>query len=373
LIRAPRGLEGVIVDTTTISIGDPDGRLIYRGYDIGELAEKSGFEESAYLILRGRLPNAAELSDFSRRLVAERNITPELEDILAKLPSNAHPMDIARTGISYLGMADPDLDDPSYEANLRKAIRIVAKTPLVISAGYRLSRGVKPVKADMSLNHAANFLYMLTGKKEDEFAVRVFELTLILYMDHDFNASAFTTRAVASTGSDIYSAITAAFAALKGPLHGGANEAVMHMLKDIGEPSRTVQWVQEALAKKQKVAGFGHRVYKRVDPRVPIAKPYLAELCKKRRDTKWVEFLNILEDIMTKEKGLPPNIDLYTGPVYHLLGIPAELYTPIFAAARVVGWSAHFIEQVQNNRIIRPKAEYIGPKGLRYVPISERA
>ncbi len=373
MIRAPKGLEGVIVDTTSISLGDPEGRLIYRGYDISELAKKSTFEETAYLVLYGRLPTSQQLADFNHALSAERKIPAELVDLFAKIPSSAHPMDVARTGISYLGLMDSEVDDSSREANFRKAVRIIAKTPTVISLGYRLSKGMEPIRPDPSLDHVANFLYGLTGKVPDQLSSKVFELTLILYMDHDFNASAFTTRAVASTGSDLYGAITAAFAALKGPLHGGANETVMHMLKEIGEPARVREWVAEALAKKEKIAGFGHRVYKKLDPRVPIARPYLTELCKRSGETKWIEFLDILEEVMMKEKNLPANIDLYTGPIYHTLGIATELYTPIFAAARVVGWSAHYMEQVENNRIIRPMADYVGPSDLRYKHISERA
>jgi len=365
-------LEGVVVDTTKISFGDPEGRLIYRGYDVSELAEKSAFEETACLILYGSLPTAQRLGEFKHVLTMERHIPSELKDLFRKMPSQTHPMDVARTGISYLGLIDPDVNDQSREANLRKAMRIISKVPTVISLGYRLSRGMAPIKPDPALGHAANFLYGLTGRRPDEFSSKAFELTLILYMDHDFNASAFTTRAVASTGSDIYGAITAAIAALKGPLHGGANEAVMHMLNEIGEPERAREWVADALAKKVKVAGFGHRVYKKVDPRVPIARPYLRMLCKRAGEMKWVEFLDALEEVMMKEKNIPANIDLYTGPIYHLLGIEPELYTPIFAAARVVGWSAHYLEQIENNRIIRPKAEYVGPRGLRYKDISQR-
>lgn len=371
-IRVPKGLDGVIVDTTSISMGYPEGRIIYRGYDLQELAERSTFEETAYLILHGRLPTANQLDSFAENLTIERSIPLELQQLFSKIPSGAHPMDIARAGISFLSLLDLEVDDSSKEANFRKALRLIAKTPTIIALSFRISRGLEFLEPKPTLKHAANFLYMLTGEIPDEFSSKIFELTLILYMDHDFNASAFTTRAVASTLSDIYGAVTAAFAALKGPLHGGANEQVMEMLNEIGDPPKAESWVKEALAKKQKVPGFGHRVYKKIDPRVPIAKPHFDELCRRRGENKWVQFAGIIEYVMRREKNLPPNIDFYTGPIYHILGIPRELYTPIFAASRVVGWCAHYIEQVENNRLIRPEAEYVGPTNLKYTLISER-
>lgn len=373
-IRAPKGLENVIVDTTEISGVDPKGEhTIYRGYQIGDLAINATFEEAAFLFLYGHLPKREELEEFSKKLKENREIPKELYELFKLLPRTSHPMDIARIGVSYIGTLDEEAEKLSVDLLYKRAISIVAKMPTIIANGYRISRGLEPITPDLTYPHAKDALRMIIGREPTELESRAFEVTLILYMDHGFNASTFTARVIASTLSDMYAAVSGGLAALKGPLHGGANEKAMKMLLEIGSKEKARSYIEGKLSKKEKIMGFGHRVYKLRDPRVPVAKDFLKKLGEKNLEAlKLYEMCDEIEKVMWELKRIPANIDFYTGPLYYVLGIPIELYTPIFAMSRTVGWTAHYIEQVTNNRLIRPKAEYVGPMGLKYVPIEER-
>jgi 2-methylcitrate synthase/citrate synthase II len=374
-IRVPKGLANVIVDQTYISGVDPKGQnTIYRGYLITDIGRHASFEEAAYLILYGKLPCDEELKEFTRKLNSERWIPTKLIDALKMAPP-AHPMYYGSFGIILLGMYDPNPDDMSPEALYDRAIRIIAKLPVIFANGWYLSRYGYAVEPDRSLPHAQDVLRMLLGgrKVPGSLESRVFESSLILYMDHGFNASTFTNRVIASTLSDMYSAVAGAIGALKGPLHGGANQRALEMMLEIGEPEKVREYVVKKLKRHEKIMGFGHRVYKIHDPRTDVLREWLVKLADYHPEArKFLQMINELEKVMWELKRIPSNVDLYTGAIYHVLGIPKELFTPIFAIARVVGWTAHYIEQVTNNKIIRPKEEYVGPTGLKYVPIEER-
>src|SRR5262245_15199077 len=364
------GLEGVIAGETAVST--IEGGLRYRGYPVGELVEKAGFEEVAYLLLHGELPNRFQLASFQRRLAAARSLPHPLLDLLRVLPPAVHPMDVVRTSVSVLAHYDPETEDGTHEANLRKAERLVAQIPVAVAAHYRLSRGMEPVSGRSDLGDAANFLYMLRGQEAGADNVRALDVSLILYAEHEFNASTFTARVVCSTMADLHSAIVAAIGALKGPLHGGANEKVMDILEAAGSPERAEAWLRQSLARKDRIMGFGHRVYKTGDVRAGILKPYARKAAEAAGLLHWEKTAEILEKILAEEKNLHPNLDWPAGRLYYALGLEVPLYTPIFVMSRVAGWSAHFIEQAENNRLIRPRSRYTGPEVRKVKPLAER-
>jgi citrate synthase len=364
------GLEGVIAGETAVST--IEGGLRYRGYPVGELVENAGFDEVAFLLLHGDLPNRAQLTSFQRRLAAARSLPHPLLDLLRVLPPAISGMDVVRTCVSILAHYDPETEDSSHEANLRKAERLLAQIPLAVAAHYRLSRGLEAVPARADLAHAANFFYLLRGQEARPDDVRALDVSLILYAEHEFNASTFTTRVVCSTMADLHSAIVAAIGALKGPLHGGANEKVMDILETAGSPERAEPWLRQLLARKERIMGFGHRVYKAGDVRAGILKPYARKAAQAAGALHWEETAEIIEKILAQEKHLYPNLDWPAGRLYYALGLEIPLYTPIFVMARVAGWSAHFIEQYEHNRLIRPRSRYTGPDVRQVKPLAER-
>ena len=371
------GLEGVLAGETALcQVDEGDGGLRYRGYAIGDLAEQATFEEVAHLLLFGKLPTKEELQDFSAQLSRDWPLPGPVEAFIGIVPPTAHPMDILRTGVSLLGMADPDAADGTREANLRKSVRLLAQVPVLIAGAHRLAQGKRQVQPRADLGFAANLLYLLTdrqGGEEAKTMARVLDVSLILYAEHEFNASTFAARVAASTMTDLHAAITAAIGTLKGPLHGGANEAVASMLLEIKSRDRAEHWVREALASKRRVMGFGHRVLKRGDPRSLIIQRHAEALSRTCGDTRWYDIATILDRLMQQEKGLHPNLDFYTAVAYLLMGIPRDLYTPVFVCSRIAGWCAHVIEQQDHNRLIRPRALYTGPPPQAYVPLEQRA
>jgi citrate synthase len=371
--KAGAGLEGVVAAES--SIGDVDGIngvLIYQGLNIHDLAEHSTFEETVYLLWHGRLPKRGELDALRRELAASMRLPAEVLEMMRRFPREAEPMDALRTAVSALGFYDPQARDLSREGALRTATRLTAQLPVVVAAFERLRSGKEPVEPKPELNIASNFLYLLKGEQPSERDAHIFDVCLILHADHELNASTFTARVVAGTLADIYGAVTAAIAALSGPLHGGANTNVMKMLLEIGTPDRAEGWLREALASRKKIMGFGHRVYKTEDPRSVWLRRFSRELGESHGETRWFEILERLRELMFAEKKLYPNVDYYSGSAYYLMGIPLDLFTPIFAVSRISGWTGHILEQYANNRLIRPRAEYVGPRDLPYVPIDER-
>jgi len=370
------GLEGVIAGESALCLVDEgEAGLLYRGYSIRELAEHSTFEEVAYLLLFGHLPNQKELTEFSADLVENAVLPSLLEVFLGAVPSSSHPMDIVRTGVSLLGMVDADAADHSHDANVRKSVRLLAQIPLMVASSYRLVNGKTKVRSREDLSFAENLLYLLTGRMGDDQAkamARVLGVSLTLYAEHEFNASTFAARVTASTMTDLYSAITSAIGALKGPLHGGANEAVAEMFLDIGSRERADIWVQEALAKKRRIMGFGHRVLKKGDARSVIIQRHAESLSRICSDHRWYEIATTVDHVMQHEKGLHPNLDFYTAVAYLLMAIPRALYTPLFVCSRTTGWCAHVIEQQDHNRLMRPRALYTGPARREYVPLDRR-
>ena len=355
------GLAGIVAGETSICWVDPNAGLAYRGYDIHEMAEQANFEEVAYLLLHGELPDAAQLMEFGRLIAAERELPKPLLEMLRLLPKTMHPMDVLRTGVSMLAGFDPDLNDQSHDANMRKSIRLIARVGTLIADGWRISQGKDPLPDKNDLTHAGNFLYKLSGQVPETWQVRMLDTIFILYADHDFNASTFAARVTASTLSDMYAAVTSACGTLKGPLHGGANEESMKMLDEIKTPERAEGWMMEALARKAKIMGFGHRVYKAGDSRVPIMREIARDYGKRIGKENWVPICENLEATMEREKGLCANVDLYAAPVFTMFGFPSDLNTPIFAASRIAGWCAHVTEQHDHNRLIRPRSIYVGP------------
>ena len=367
------GLEGVITGRSSIcEVDEENCELYYRGYSILDLAEHSNFEEVAYLLLKGELPGKKDFEEFQNKLSAERKIPQKVDEALKRLPAETDPMDILKIAVGLLHTVDPDASSNTEEANMRKSIRLLAKIPTLITDQYHFAHGNEPIKPDLQLSLAANFLYMLKGKEADVFESNALDKSLILYAEHELNASTFAARVVVSTLSDMHSGIIAAIGALKGPLHGGANERAMEMLLDIEEPGKAESWVKDALSQKKKIMGFGHRVYKKMDPRNPVIKKISKELGERHGNSKWFEISERVEKIIDQEKGLHPNLDFYASSTYYLLGIPIPLYTPIFVASRVSGWVAHIMEQYSDNRLIRPRAEYTGEKKREYVPIDNR-
>jgi citrate synthase len=364
------GLEGIVAGETAIST--VTGGLRYRGYPIEELAEKATFDEVAYLLLHGELPTARQFAGFQERLDASRQLPAALHNLFPALPRTTPPMDALRSAVSVLAHFDPDTPDNSHDANLRKAERLLAQIPVAITAHDRTRRGLPFVPPRPGLSTAANFLYMLRGTEPKPDDVKALDVSLILYAEHEFNASTFTARVVSSTLSDLHSAIVAAIGALKGPLHGGANEKVMDLLREIGEPERVKDWLRDAFARKQRVMGFGHRVYKAGDVRARILKEHARRLAQATNNTKWEAMADIIEEVMEQEKNLLPNLDWPAGRLYHAMGLDVSLYTPIFVMSRVTGWSAHVIEQLDHNRLIRPRARYTGPDVRSVKPLAER-
>ncbi len=370
-----RGLEGVVATTSGICWIDGDaGVLSYRGIDIHELAAKSTFEETTYLLWFGRLPTEVELKDFRQKLADARSLDWRVIDFLRQIPTRAAPMEVLRTAVSLLGIADPEDNDNSHDANVRKCIRLTSQISMIVAGFDRLRRRLPLVDADRSLSHAANFLWMLTGEKPIAEATRAFDVALILHADHELNASTFAARVIAATLSDVHSAMTGAIGALKGPLHGGANEAVSHMLDAI-EKSHVdpVEHVRGMLARKEKVSGFGHRVYKTEDPRATHLRRMSEELGRAAGNTRWFDMSKAIEAFIKGEKKLNANVDFYSASTYTTLGITPDLFTPIFAVSRIAGWAAHVIEQHDNNRLIRPRADYTGPTyPAPYTPLADR-
>jgi 2-methylcitrate synthase len=356
------GLAGVIAGETEICWVDPNAGLMYRGYDIHDMAEQASFEEVAYLLLNGELPTIEQLGKFTREIASQREIPGAVVKMLRLLPRETHPMDMLRTGVSMLGPFDPDLNDHSHAANIRKAIRLIAKVPTLITDGWRISHGEEPLPERPDLTLAGNLFYKLRGEVPQAWQIRMLDTIFILYADHEYNASTFAARVTASTLADMYAAVTSACGTLKGPLHGGANEESMKMLDDIKTPDRAEAWLMDRLAKKAKIMGFGHRVYKKGDSRVPVMREIGRDLGKRTGKEQWIPICEKLEETMEREKQLCANVDLYAAPVFTMLGFPPELNTPVFAASRVAGWCAHVVEQHDHNRLIRPRSLYTGPK-----------
>jgi citrate synthase len=369
-----QGLEDVVAAPSSICFIDGEkGVLSYQGIDIHELADNSSFEEVCYLLWFGRLPKRQELEHLIETLKVNRTVPLDVFEMMKKYPRDSNPMDVLRTVVSALSLYDPDASSNSREANLRKSYRLTGQLAAIVAAVERIRHGQEPLAANPSLKHAANFLYMLTGKKPDATAEKAFDVALILHADHEFNASTFAARVTAGTLSDIHSATTSAIGTLKGPLHGGANQEVMRMLLQIGEAQNTAAYLKEALSQKRKISGFGHRVYRTEDPRATHLRQMSQNLCESSGNRKWFEISRIIEETMKREKNLNANVDFYSATVYYTLGIPVDLFTPIFAVSRIAGWTAHILEQLENNRLIRPRAEYTGPPyPVPYVAIGAR-
>jgi 2-methylcitrate synthase len=368
-----KGLLGIVVDETTISQVMPDiNSLTYRGYAVQDLCEKCSFEEVAFLILNKELPNKNQLRKFKKDLEENRNISINLKEIIKHMPKKAHPMDVARTVVSVMGLEDKETNNNSPKSNMRKAIRIFAKTPTAIAAFFRVRKGKKIIPPKKGLGFSENFFHMCFGKIPNKETIKAFDVSLILYAEHSFNVSTFTARTITSSLSDIHSAITGAIGSLKGPLHGGANEEVMHMMNKIKKPENALKWINNAINNKDVVMGFGHRVYKKGDSRVPTMEKYFIKVSKMKKDKKFYKIYDIVRNIMIERKNIYPNVDYPTGPMYHLLGFDTEFFTPIFVLSRITGWSAHIMEQHADNKLIRPLSKYSGQKHRNVVLINQR-
>jgi len=374
--KKPSGLEDVVVCESKICYIDGQrGQLVYRGYDIDDLADHSNFEEVAFLLWNGRLPSSDELAALRQELGEAMKLPPGIYDLLRVLPKDSNPMRVLAIATAALGAMDPQAEDNSESANRHKAIHLAAQLPLITATWHHISEGSETPPPDPSRGIAYNFLKMLCGKEPDEYATKTFDVALILHADHELNASTFSARVTAATLSDLHSAVVSAINTLKGPLHGGANEQVMKMLESIGGPDKVQSYMENLLANKQKVMGFGHRVYKAKDPRAKILEEMSEELGKRMGDTQWFDMSHRVEEIFqptVASKGVYPNVDFYSASAYHVMGIPRDLFTPIFACSRVVGWTAHLLEQYANNRLFRPDSDYVGEKGLKWVPIEAR-
>ena len=367
------GLEDVVVGTSTIcDVNGKTGQLIYRGYDIHDLVAHTTFEEVVYLLWHEDLPTRAQLSQLDSELKAARALPMAVIGLMKDLPKDANPMDVLRTVVSYLGILDPDGRDSSIDATRRKAVRLTAQIPTAVAAWCRVRDGKDIVQPDRNLSAAANILFMLTGERPDDYASRTMDVALILHADHEYNASTFSARVTIATLSDLYDAITAAIGTLSGPLHGGANEQVMRMLLQVGNEAAAEQWIRDALARKDRIMGFGHRVYKTDDPRAVELKEMSRELGERTGQPQWFRMSDRIQKVMLDEKHLYANVDFYSASAYYAMGIPIDLYTPLFAASRVSGWSAHVLEQLENNRLIRPRSEYAGPRDKAVAPIDQR-
>ena len=368
-----KGLLGIVVDETEVSKVMPEiNSLTYRGYAAQDLCAACKFEEVAYLILNKDLPNSIQLKKFEKEEKDNRELSKNLYEIIKHMPNRSHPMDVARTAVSVMGLEDKETPDSSLEANMRKALRIFAKTPTALAAFYRVRSGKKIIKPKKTLSFAENFFYMCFGKVPQKEIVKAFDVSLILYAEHSFNVSTFTARTITSSLSDIHGAITGAIASLKGPLHGGANEEVMHMMNKIKKPENALKWIKNALKNKDVVMGFGHRVYKSGDSRVPTMRKYFGKVAKIKKDKKFEKIYDIVEKVMIKEKKIHPNVDYPTGPTYHLMGFDTDFFTPIFVISRITGWSAHIMEQHAANKLIRPLAKYKGSKHRKVMELNYR-
>ena len=368
-----KGLEGVVANQSAICyVFGEEGRLIYRGYDIHDLADHSTFEETAYLLLRGDLPTRDQLKGFIAELKAAQRVPKVVLRVIKDAPLSASPMNVVRTAVSASVIDDPDKGDDSAAAECRKAVRLIAQLPTMVASFHRLRSAQKPVAPRRGLSLAANFLYMVSGAVPDADAVKALDVALILHADHELNASTFAARVIAATLADMHGAITGALAALAGPLHGGANAEVMKMLLEIGTPDRAEAWVRAALAQKKKIMGFGHRVYRTADPRAAHLRRLSEQLGRKAGQPQWFAIQRIIEDVMLREKGLYCNVDFYSASMYYVMGIPLDLFTPIFAISRVSGWCAHVLEQHADNRLIRPRAEYVGAMNRSWTPLGRR-
>lgn len=366
-----QGLEGIVATTSSIS-SIIDGVLTYRGIDIDALAENASFEEVIYLLWFGKLPNAAQLDKLQRDLTTQAALLEHIIELIKLYPPNANSMAVLRSAVSSLALYDEEAQDMNAEANVRKAIKLQARIPSIIAAFARIREGKEPVAPKMEASIAENFLYMLTGEQPDAVAIQALDKALVLHADHELNASTFASRVTVATLSDIYSGVTSAIGTLKGPLHGGANEAVMAMLEEIGSIDRVDEYINTKLSNREKIMGFGHRVYKNGDPRAKHLQKMSFELGKLTNNLKWYDMSVKIEGLVTGLKGLKPNVDFYSASVYTTLGIPRDLFTPIFAISRTSGWTAHILEQYENNRLIRPRAEYTGPTNQKYIPIKDR-
>jgi citrate synthase len=375
MTHAPKGLEGVVATTSKICYIDGDqGVLAYRGIDIHELADNSNFEETCFLLWNGTLPREKELKELRERLASERKLDPAITDFLRSTPKDALPMDVLRTAVSALGLYDPKRANNDHAANVSKAVRLTSQIAVIVAAYDRIRKGKSVVEPNRSLSHAANFLLMLNGAPPSKTAEHALDIALILHADHELNASTFAARVTAATLSDMHSAITSAIGALKGPLHGGANEAVFHILEKIDSAGADpVEYVRGMLAQKKKISGFGHRVYHTEDPRATHLRKMSEDLCKSCGQPKWFDMSRKIEQFVKSEKKLNANVDFYSASTYHVLGIDVDLFTPIFAVSRTSGWSAHVIEQLDDNRLIRPRADYIGPSyPQHWIPTEQR-
>ena len=368
-----KGLLGIVVDETTISHVVPElSTLTYRGYTVQELCDKCDFEEVAYLVLNGDLPNKKQLKKFIKNERSERKLSKQILANIQKMPKNAHPMDVIRTCVSLMALEDKDTRDNSPKANMRKAMKIFSKTPTAVAAYFRHRKGKKIIPPSKNLSFSENFFKMMFGKVPDKEIVRSFDISLILYAEHSFNVSTFTARTITSSLSDLHGAITGAIASLKGPLHGGANEAVMHMMKEIGKPEKAKAWIENALTNKKVVMGFGHRVYRTGDSRVPTMKHYMFKVAKLLKKEKYTKMYEILEKVMLEKKNIHPNVDFPCGPTYYMMGIDIDFYTPIFVMSRITGWSAHIMEQHTSNKLIRPLSKYKGEEVRKVMLLNQR-
>ena len=368
-----KGLLGIVVDETTISHVVPElSTLTYRGYTVQELCDKCDFEEVAYLVLNGDLPNKKQLKNFIKQERSERKLSKQILKNIQAMPKNAHPMDVIRTCVSLMALEDKDTKDNSPKANMRKTMRIFAKTPTAVAAYFRHRKGKKIIAPSKKLTFSENFFKMMFNKIPDKEIIRAFDISLILYAEHSFNVSTFTARTITSSLSDLHGAITGAIASLKGPLHGGANEAVMHMMKEIKKPEKAKTWIENALAKKKVVMGFGHRVYRTGDSRVPTMKHYMFKVAKLLNKEKYTKIYEILEKVMLEKKNIHPNVDFPCGPTYYMMGIDIDFYTPIFVMSRITGWSAHIMEQHNSNKLIRPLSKYKGKEVREVMLLNQR-
>ena len=368
-----KGLLGIVVDETTISHVVPElSTLTYRGYTVQELCDKCDFEEVAYLVLNGELPNKNQLKKFIKEERSGRKLSKQILKNIKSMPKDAHPMDVIRTCVSLMALEDKDTKDNSPKANMRKTMRIFAKTPTAIAAYFRHRKGKKIISPNKKLSFSENFFKMMFNKVPDKEIVRAFDISLILYAEHSFNVSTFTARTITSSLSDLHGAITGAIASLKGPLHGGANEAVMHMMKEIGRPEKAKAWIESALAKKKVIMGFGHRVYRTGDSRVPTMKHYMFKVAKLLKKEKYPKMYEILEKAMLAKKNIHPNVDFPCGPTYYMMGIDIDFYTPIFVMSRITGWSAHIMEQHTSNKLIRPLSKYKGEEIREVMLLNQR-
>lgn len=373
-IVVPKGLAGVVADDTSVSKVIPEiNSLVYRGYKVQDLAEQCTFEEVAYLLTHDDLPSQQQLNDFIAAEKSKRTLSDDLLAVIHHFPKEAHPMDTLRTAVSFLGLEDERIWESDPETSMDKFIGLYSRIPLIVAAcsRYRAGKSYIPPRQDLSFEE--NFFYMCFEEVPSKEVLRAFDVSMTLYAEHSFNASTFTSRVVTSTMSDMYSAVVGGIAALKGPLHGGANEQVMHMLKEIEDPAKAKDWMLNALATKRKVMGFGHRVYRNGDSRVPTMRKYTQKMAEFTGNTRWMEIATLLEEVMLEEKGIYPNLDFPAGPAYYMMGFEIETFTPIFVISRITGWAAHIMEQAQSNRIIRPLSEYVGSPERSVVPLEQRS